>query len=121
LSTTDCRSPVRGSSYYADRYSFSASAGQQVAILLTSAAFDTYLYLIGPSGSVIAQNDDGGGGTNSRIPSSSGFYSLPASGTYTIEVTSYSTNKTGNYTLSLSAPTAGPAAPSTWPPAATVA
>ncbi|MEM2126207.1 MAG: pre-peptidase C-terminal domain-containing protein, partial [Candidatus Methanosuratincola sp.] len=101
LSTSDCRSPVRGSSYYADRYSFSASAGQQVAILLTSSAFDTYLYLIGPDGSVIARDDDGGGGTNSRIPSGSGFYSLPSSGTYIIEVTSFYSNSTGDYTLSL--------------------
>lgn len=105
LSTGDCRSPVRGSSYYADRYSFSASAGQQVAILLTSSAFNTYLYLISPSGSVIAQDDDGGGGTNSRIPPGSGFYRLPSSGTYIIEVTSYVANSIGNYTLSLSGST----------------
>ncbi len=95
---------MRGSWYYADRYSFSASAGQQVAILLTSSAFDTYLYLIGPSGTVIAQNDDGGGGTNSRIPASSGYYTLPSTGTYIIEVTSYAVNATGIYTLSLSGP-----------------
>lgn len=102
LSTSDCRSPVRGNSFYADRYSFNASAGQQVAVLLTSTASDTYLYLINPSGSVIAQDDDGGGGANSRIPASSGFYSLPSSGTYIIEVTSYAANTTGSYTLSLS-------------------
>ena len=102
LSMSDCPSPVRGSSYYADRYSFSASAGQQVAILLTSSAFDTYLYLIGPNNSVIAQDDEGGGGNNSRIPPGSGFYSLPSSGTYIIEVTSYAANATGTYTLSLS-------------------
>lgn len=105
LSTSDCRSPVRGSSYYADRYSFNATLGQQVSILLTSSAFDTYLYLLGPSGSVLTENDDGGGGTNSRIPPGSGFYSLPSSGTYIIEVTSYYQNATGAYTLSLSAPT----------------
>jgi kumamolisin len=84
---------------YADWYSFSGTAGQQVAILLTSSAFDTYLNLIGPSGSVVAYNDDGGGGTNSRIPATSGYFSLPSSGTYIIEVTSYAANATGNYTL----------------------
>jgi hypothetical protein len=106
LSTSDSRSPVRDSrwSYYCDRYTFSGAAGQQVAILLTSSAFDTYLYLIGPSGTVVTQNDDGGGGTNSRIPPSTGYYTLPSSGTYTIEVTSYYTNATGSYTLSLSGP-----------------
>lgn len=101
LSTGDCRSPARGSSYYADRYSITGSAGQRVVILLTSPAFDTYLYLIGPSGSVIAQNDDGGGGTNSRIPAGGGFFTLPSTGTYTIEVTSYAQSTTGSYTLSV--------------------
>jgi hypothetical protein len=32
-----------------------------------SGAFDAYLYLIGPDGSVLAQDDDGGVGLNSRI------------------------------------------------------
>jgi hypothetical protein len=77
-----------------------------VAILLTSSAFDTYLYLIGPSGSVVAQDDDGGGGSNSRIPPRCGHYTLPSSGTYTIEVTSFYRNSTGSYTLSLGGPVA---------------
>jgi hypothetical protein len=48
---------------------------------------------------VITSNDDGGGGTNSRIPATSGNFTLPASGTYVIEVTSYSTFRTGAYLL----------------------
>jgi hypothetical protein len=101
LATTDCNnsSMARGAGYYTDRYSFSGSAGQQVYILLTSTVFDTFLYLRNPSGTVIAQDDDGGGSTNSRIPAGSGYYGLPSSGTYTIEVTSYSSGKTGAYTL----------------------
>jgi uncharacterized repeat protein (TIGR01451 family) len=106
LTTSDGRSPIKGSSYYCDRYTFSGTAGQQVAILLTSSDFDTYLYLIDSSGRVVAEDDDGGGGRNSRIPSYSGYYTLPSSGTYTIEVTSYYSNRTGSYTLSLSGPTA---------------
>lgn len=47
---------------------------------------------------------DGGGGTNSRIPAISGFYTLPLSGTYVIEVSSALTKEAGNYTLSLTAP-----------------
>gem|GEM_PF-6619589 len=107
LTTSDGRSPIKGSSYYCDRYTFSGTAGQQVAIQLTSSAFDTYLYLIDSSGRVVAEDDDGGGGTNSRIPPRSGHYTLPFSGSYTIEVTSRFTNRTGSYTLSLSGPTAG--------------
>lgn len=96
LTTSDCRSPLRGNNYYADRYSFVGSAGQTVTIALSSSSFDTYLYLIDPFGQVVAQDDDGGGGTNSRIQ-----ITLPSSGTYIAEVTSFSTNFTGSYTLSL--------------------
>jgi uncharacterized repeat protein (TIGR01451 family) len=105
LTTSDGRSPIRESSY-CDRYTFNATAGQQVAILLTSSAFDTYLYLIDSSGRVVAEDDDGGGGWNSRIPRGSGYFTLPSSGTYTIEVTSYYSNHTGSYTLSVRGPTA---------------
>lgn len=101
LSSTDCTGGARGSGYFTDRYSFTGTPGQQVAFRLTSSAFDTYLSLRNPSGTVIASNDDGGGGTNSRIPATSGVFTLPAgsSGTYIIEVTSYSAGATGAYTL----------------------
>jgi hypothetical protein len=102
LQTSACSNGARGAGYYTDRYTFTGAPGQAVTILLTAASFDTYLYLRDPAGTVIKSDDDGGGGTNSRIPASSGTYTLPAgsSGTYTIEVTSYSQNKTGAYTLS---------------------
>ncbi|HZX48578.1 MAG TPA: DUF1566 domain-containing protein [Nitrospirota bacterium] len=108
LVTTDCMSSLKGNSYYADRYSFTGSAGQDVAIYLTSTEFDTYLYLIDQNNTVIAYNDDGGGGTNSRIPATSGYITLPSNGSYVIEVTSYYTSGTGNYTLSLTAPASTP-------------
>ncbi|MGR3309426.1 MAG: S8 family serine peptidase [Candidatus Brocadiales bacterium] len=108
LNPSVCRSIVKGSLYFADRYSFSASAGQVVGISLTSpgdqndlGGFDTYLYLIGPDGSVIDEDDDSGDGQNSQIPSGRCFRSLSESGIYTIEVTSFASNATGNYTLSL--------------------
>lgn len=103
LSSSDCLSPVRvrtgGYRPYADRYQFYAVSGQQLAIDLSSSSFDTYLYLIGPNGSVITSDDDGGGGGNSRIPAGSGNYTIPSNGTYTIEVTSYYENNIGNYSL----------------------
>lgn len=99
LSSADCKSGVRGSNYYTDRYNINGMAGQQVYINLTSTAFDTYLYLRSSNGSALAANDDGGGGTDSRIPASSGYYMLPASGNFIIEVTSYSSLKTGSYAL----------------------
>jgi uncharacterized protein (TIGR03437 family) len=105
LSTTDCRSPARGSSYYADRYSFNGTAGQLIAISHASSDFDAYLYLIGSDESVLERDDDGGTNGNSRIPPGSSFFMLPSSGTYIIEATSYGDNRTGNYTLSLIAKT----------------
>jgi hypothetical protein len=101
LAATDCKSRMRGVSYFADRYSFSGTAGQQISISLSSASFDTYAYLIAPNKSLTAEDDDGGGGTNSRIPLGSGLFSLPTTGVYTIEVTTFSQSATGNYTLSL--------------------
>lgn len=99
LATTDCTAGARGAGYYTDRYSFTGTAGQLVSIQLTSNAFDTFLYLKNPAGTVIASNDDGGGGTNSRIPANSGNFTLPTSGTFVIEATSYSTQRTGAYML----------------------
>ncbi|MGH9840187.1 MAG: hypothetical protein ACREEM_15505 [Blastocatellia bacterium] len=37
----------------ADRYTFTGAAGQLAALSLNSAAFDPYLYLIGPDGAVL--------------------------------------------------------------------
>ncbi len=98
LSSTDCQSSRRGIS---DRFALFANAGQQVTLTLRSSAFDTYLYLIDPNGFIVAEDDDGGGGTDSRIPVGSGFLTLPITGTYTMEVTSFTGASTGTYTLSL--------------------
>jgi hypothetical protein len=100
LSTTDCPDTVGSSSFYVDRYQFTGTAGDKVAIQMTSSSFDNWLVLRFPSGK-FTNNDNGGGGTNARIPATSGYYSLTESGTYVLEATSYVSNKTGSYTLSL--------------------
>jgi hypothetical protein len=73
---------------------------------MTSGTFDTYLYLLNSGNQLLAEDDDGGSGTNSRIPFFSGTFTLPATGTYTIYATSYSfdgfTGGTGSYSISLS-------------------
>ncbi|HKO97440.1 MAG TPA: Calx-beta domain-containing protein, partial [Pyrinomonadaceae bacterium] len=66
LTTADCF--FSGTTRYVDLYNFSGTAGQQIAVSMTSATFDTYLYLLNSSDQTIAQDDDGGDGTNSRIP-----------------------------------------------------
>jgi outer membrane protein assembly factor BamB len=98
LATSDC--PV-GDGTYVDAYSFNGTAGQHISILMTSSAFDTYLFLLNPDGSTLRIDDDGGGGTNSRIPSSSGYFTLPATGSYTILANSFDVGATGAYSLTL--------------------
>jgi hypothetical protein len=107
-SPSDCFSSQQ-SSTRADQYSFSGAAGDQIRIDMTSTAtplLDTYLYLIGSSGTVLAENDDivFGTETNSRIPVT-GFFTLPTTGLYVIESTAYDSedndNELGSYTLTL--------------------
>lgn len=97
-SATSVRRPGSHSAYY----SFQGTAGQTVAISLSSAQFNTYLYLIGPNGDLVGENDDNGASSDSRIPVGPGLFSLPATGVYMIEATTYSTNTFGPYTLALS-------------------
>ncbi len=99
LTTSDCA--FSGTTRYVDVYVFDGVAGQRIAVSMNSTAFDTYLFLVNSSNQIIAQDDDGGGGTNSRIPATSGFFTLPATGTYSIQATSFDANRTGAYSISL--------------------
>jgi hypothetical protein len=106
LTTSSCFAGFRNSSSYTNEYVFTGSAGQQISIGLNSTAFDAFLYLQDPNGN-ITTNADGGGGTNSRIPSGSSYLTLPANGSYIIAVTSQSAGGLGAYTLSLTLAGAG--------------
>ena len=99
LAPNDRTSTIRTGSH-ADCYTFSAAADDQIVVSMTSGEFDTYLYLMDPSGEVIAFNDDGGGGTDSRIPEAGGVAIL-ATGVYSIEATSFFSDRTGTYLLTL--------------------
>jgi len=82
---------------------------------MSSAAFNTYLYLLDPNGKIIAFDDDSAGGTDARIPSSGGTISLPLSGSYTVIATKTGSSfqaespQNGNYVLSIGSPTAASA------------
>ncbi len=102
LMAGDCTTLFSDGSF-ADFFSFNGTAGQQIAISLNSASFNAYLVLIDPGNVFIAQNDDGGGGTNARIPATSGFFTLPATGTYRIAANTFP-GQTGNYSITLSGP-----------------
>jgi hypothetical protein len=60
-----------------------------------SSSLDSYLTLLGPDGSTLMTDDDGGAGYNSRI----GPYLLPSTGQYTIVASNY--NGEGDYRLEL--------------------
>lgn len=87
-----------------DVYVYDGAANQSVTIALnaTSGTLDTTLYLVSPSGQLVAQNDDAvpGENTNSLIRD----FILPEDGQYIIIVTHYGAlygGTTGTYTLTL--------------------
>lgn len=107
LANGDCHSPVRGNGFFADRYTFTAAAGQKVAVQTAAPVGnpDTFLTLLGPNGVVLYTDDDSGGGstTNSRIPGGDKFVTLGLAGTYIIEVTGFDPSEVGSYTVTLTA------------------
>jgi hypothetical protein len=93
LTDEDCAVPRRRQSK-ADRYALVVAGGERLTVSMR-AAFDTYLFLLGPNGSVVAENDDDDG-TNSRIE-----LRVDAPGTYTIEAVGFDDGARGNYTLAV--------------------
>jgi hypothetical protein len=87
-----------------DVYTYSGAANTNITMSLnaTSGTLDTVLYLISPSGQLIAENDDAvpGENTNSLIAD----FTLPEDGQYIIIVTHYGAlygGTTGTYTFTL--------------------
>jgi hypothetical protein len=76
-------------------YSFTAEAGDVVNISLKSSQFDAYLELYDTSTTLIARNNDGGGGTDALIRA----FPLAESGQYSVKVTSVDGLQGGAYTL----------------------
>ncbi|MDX1692063.1 MAG: TPM domain-containing protein, partial [Acidimicrobiia bacterium] len=90
----------------AETWTFEAEAGDLVDIRTDGVdGFDTFLRLRSPSGAIVGEDDDGGGGLDSRIQTG-----IERSGTHTIEVSGFS-GTAGSYRLTLtrgSAPGDGP-------------
>ena len=70
-------------------------AGMKYSISLNSTAFDAYLRLLGPTGQVVAKDDDSGGNLNARID-----YLAPTGGEYRIVATSFN-GKQGPFQLTV--------------------
>lgn len=78
-------------------YTVEVSEGQILSIRLESDDFDPMIELLDASGEVINSDDDSGGGLNSELT-----FTVPASGSYTIRVTSINETAEGNFVLRLS-------------------
>jgi len=91
LSSSD---PVFASGRRAQGWKLVGRAGEAVSITMEAATFDAYLYLLSPDMDEVASNDDGGGGTNSRIT-----YTFPQSGEYTVIASALGEGSTGAYTV----------------------
>lgn len=98
LTTSDCASPSFGEGSFADRYSFSGTAGQQVIVQATSGEIAPFLYLLASGGAVLDAAYTGTG--VARLPSS-GVQTLQTTGTYIIEILAGGQPKTGTYAITL--------------------
>src|SRR5690606_28566547 len=99
---------------YFDRITFQGNAGDVVLIEITSSAFDPYLIVLDQADNVLFQEDDSEGfGLNVRVE-----YRLPATGSYTVVVTSASPGEAGGHSLGLSARGQAAAGPAKGVPAA---
>lgn len=86
---------VMANNGYVDAFDIEIGIGERVRFDVESRDFDTYAYLIGPTGERIAEDDDGAPyGTNSRID-----FRAQSSGGHRLLVTSYGGFATGAYTL----------------------
>lgn len=104
--TTYCHGGVRGAEYNTVRYTFTGTAGDVVGFDVRSttpgpAVLDTYVYLLAANRTILAENDDIQSGIlrDSRIV----HFTLPTTGTYYIDVTTWSptSDATGTYNIHL--------------------
>ncbi len=73
-----------------------AQSGETIEITMQSSAFDTYLIVLDPMGNAVAEDDDSGGGTNSRIS-----FTAATSGAYAVFANSYGEDASGAYTINI--------------------
>lgn len=83
-----------------DIYYFNGTANQRIIVTMTrvNGTLDPYLSVWDPDGNIIAFNDNGGGGVNTRI----NLLILPRTGRYRIQAGKTATSQTGAYTVSIS-------------------
>ena len=85
--------PLLNGAYYKVT-TFSANAGDTIRSRLWSADFDAVVCVRDANGTILASDDNSGGGSNALLT-----YLIPSTGTWTIIVTSHTPLATGNFVL----------------------
>jgi len=102
LDNDDC--PATATRNHADRVAVMLKPGETVTVSMSSSVFDAKLEMEDGLGSLVASDDNGGGGTNARIT-----YTAPAGGsavdTYMIYATSALANGGGSYSFAVTVST----------------
>lgn len=105
--------PRLGDESHYHQYLYEGRAGEQLVVTLTSSDFDAFLRwgrMAGGAYEHIGFDDDGGGGTNSRLT-----VTLERAGTYAFQANTFGPGMTGSYTLSVRSAGAAEAAPANVP------
>jgi hypothetical protein len=96
--TLDANDCVRAGGAFQESWELVLENETIARIDLESAAFDAFLVLKDSEGNVVASDDDGGTGLNSRLEL------VLAAGTYEIVASSFGSGQTGAYQLTVDAP-----------------
>ncbi|WP_310481597.1 PPC domain-containing protein [Chamaesiphon sp. VAR_48_metabat_403] len=87
-----------GDGGFARDYAIKLTAGDQVAIDVTSESFDTVVILLTAEGKNVGKNDDGPDGTSNSLL----FTRIKDSGTYTVRVQGFGETSSGEFKLKVS-------------------
>ncbi len=99
LDPSDCvmwPNPISANVSFAEMLSFDATSGDSIVVDMASVSVDAALFLFGPSGNLIASNDDFAACCDARIAGI-----LPATGTYSIIATTVDEFVGGTYSVTI--------------------
>ena len=100
LAATDCRTAAGTQNYYGDRYHIYLTAGQTIQMDMTSTEVNSWVSVLQPGTlDVLAEDDNSGGGNNSRLA-----FTAATEGVYIIEASTFTTGEVGAYRLEVRQP-----------------
>ena len=98
IDTLSDRDIPTGDGGFARDYAIKLTAGEQIAIDLSSEAFDTVVILLSAEGKTIGKNDDGPDGTSNSLL----FIRIKDSGNYVVRVQGFGETSSGEFRLKVS-------------------